>query len=272
MPAATARNQLKQAKRYVIKIGTNTLLTDQGAFNYEFALHLAGQIQHLRQHGREFILVSSGAIGLGRHFLGWKKSADITLSQTAASVGQAILMHHYAKVFQKTEQTISQVLLTHYDMLHSQNRQNIQNLLDHQLKLGLLPIINENDSVSTEDITFGDNDILSGYVSNMVKAEVLVLLTNVNGLYRNIDTQERMGFVPKITDAITECISEGKSSMGKGGMMSKILAAQLAAQSGTRTLVVNGLQPDVLNRISEGADIGTLFALPKKTIIPFLAG
>lgn len=207
------------------------------------------------------MIVSSGAIGLGNNHLRWNKTNDLILNQCSASVGQNLLLHSYSNCFKKHGVVISQLLLTHEDIADAKRKVNIRNLIEKLMELGIVAIINENDSVSTEEITFGDNDILSAYVSALIEADLLIILSDVNGLYRNLETEEIINFVESIDSEIKRCISKNKSELGKGGMPSKLIAAQLAASSNTITVVANSNEKNVIKRILNGESVGTLFCL-----------
>ena len=255
------RNQLKKANRIVIKLGTNTIIDGNGKFNYCFINELIKQISHLKDEGREIIIVSSGAIGLGNNYLGWLKTNDLVLNQCSASVGQNLLMNSYANCFNEHGIAISQLLLTHDDINDSKRKLNIKCLIEKLMNKGIIVIINENDSVSTEEITFGDNDILSALVSNLINADLLILLSNVNGLYKDINYEEIVNFVEKIDYRIRNCVSRNKSQFGKGGMRSKLRAVQLASASNTFTVIANSKEKEVIKKIIKGENIGTLFYL-----------
>jgi len=255
------RNQLKKANRIVIKLGTNAIIDDNGKFNYCFINGLIKQISYLKNEGKQIIIISSGAIGLGNNNLGWQKTDDLVLNQCSASVGQNLLMNSYAKCFSQYGITISQLLLTHEDINDSKRNTNIKSLIEKLMNLGIIAIINENDSVSTEEITFGDNDLLSACVSNLLDADLLILLSDVNGLYRNVKNEEIVDFVENIDSKIKKYVCRNKSKLGKGGMHSKLIAAQLVSASNTFTVIASSGEKEVIKRIIRGDNIGTLFYL-----------
>ncbi|MFH1439861.1 MAG: glutamate 5-kinase [Candidatus Woesearchaeota archaeon] len=255
------RNQLKKVNRIVIKLGTNTIIDDNGKFNYCFINGLIEQISHLKDEGKQIIIISSGAIGLGNNYLGWQKTNDLVLNQCSASVGQNLLMNSYANCFNKYSIAISQLLLTHEDINDPKRNANIKCLIERLMSLGIITIINENDSISTEEITFGDNDILSARVSNLIDADLLILLSDINGLYKNIKYKEIVDFVENIDLNIRKYVDENRSKLGKGGMHSKLIAAQLASHSNTFTVIASSIEKDVIKRIIRGENIGTLFYL-----------
>ena len=170
-------------------------------------------------------------------------------------------MNSYANSFNKYDLIISQLLLTHEDINDYKRGKNIKCLIERLMNLGVITIINENDSVSTEEITFGDNDLLSARVCNLLDANLLVLLSDVNGLYKNIKYEEIVEFVGSIDSRITGCVDRGKSELGKGGMHSKLIAAQLASASNTFTVIASSKEKNVIERIVKGDNIGTLFYL-----------
>lgn len=261
MDAFLWRGRLKDAKRIVIKLGSNTIIKDD-RFNCGLAEDLARQIRELYPEKR-FIIVTSGAIGLGRMHLAHEKTDDILLKQCLASVGQNILMHSYQDCFAMHGIRISQLLLTNDDLRDEKRKTNLKCILAKLASMGITTIINENDSVSTEEMTFGDNDILSAHISNLVEADLLILLSDVDGLYRNIYTKEIIDLVDDVDHRIMGFLDDKKSEMGTGGMRSKIAAAQIAAYSKTATVVANGSEKDVIRRILEGDMLGTMFKLDR---------
>lgn len=263
MDVFLARSHLKNAKRIVIKIGTNTIIGSDGAFNKSLAHSLAEDIAYLRQIGHEFIIVSSGAIGLGNRRMGWLKTDNDSLvkKQCAASIGQAILMRSYQECFETTGLTVSQLLLTYGDLEDPGRISTVKALMDHIIETGIIAVINENDSVSAEEITFGDNDILSARISCLVGADLLVILSNIDGFYKNFESRETMSHITAITPEITQCISKSTSGDGTGGMTSKIIAAKIASDCGAETIIAKGTEKNIIKRIFDGEDIGTLITL-----------
>lgn len=265
MDAFLARSHLKNTRRIVIKIGTNTIIDSTGAFNKALACGLAEDIVSLRQIGCEFIIVSSGAIGLGNRRLCWLKSEsddlDLVKKQCAASVGQAILMRSYQECFETSGLTVSQLLLTYGDLDDLARKSTVKNLMEKFIETGIIAVINENDSVSAEEITFGDNDILSARISCLVGAGLLIILSNIDGFYRNIESRETISHISAITPEIAQCISKDRSIDGTGGMSSKIIAAEIASSCGTETIIAKGAEKSIIKRILYGENIGTLITL-----------
>ncbi len=252
----TSRNHLTQAHRIVIKLGSTSIVNENGQFNTMFITSLARQIKDLTSQGKQVILVSSGAIGLGNAHLQWNNRDDILLNQCAAAVGQNILMSSYLQCFKEHGLVASQVLLTHNDL---KNPEGIKLLLKKHMNLGIIAVINENDSVSTEEITFGDNDLLSARVANIVDADLLVLLSDVNGLYSDVESKKVVGFVGTINSETEKYVNGDGSALGKGGMKSKLMAAQMAGKSNTKTIIAAAHKDNVLHKILSGEGIGTLF-------------
>lgn len=261
MVAFHIRNELTKAKRIVIKVGTNVILDDAGRIKQDTFNSLIRQVHELVDRKIEVVIVSSGAIGLGNRHLNWQNTDDIVLNQCAASVGQNLLINMYAKAFQEEGIDISQLLLTHENINDEAKRRNIRLLIEKLMGHNIVTVINENDSISTAEITFGDNDILSARVCNLLGADLLVLLSNVEGLYKNIKYEEIIDLVVNIDSDIKGCVDEKHSSLGKGGMYSKLLAAQIAADSNTFAVIANMNTPNVISRIIGGENIGTLFYL-----------
>ncbi|MFH1432719.1 MAG: glutamate 5-kinase [archaeon] len=255
------RNELKECRRIVIKIGTNTIIDSDGRFNHSLIRSIAEEIRDLKKEERQFAIVTSGAIGLGNRHMGWKKTESIVDNQCAASVGQALLMHAYHDCFKEHGLIVSQILLTYSDIFDPRRETTIRNLTKRLLETGMIPIINENDSVSTEEISFGDNDILSAHVARLTEADLLILLTNTDGLYRDIKKEDTINVIENIDPEIKKYISEKKSPDGKGGMSSKLIAAELAKESGILTVIAKGTEKDIIKRILSGEHTGTLFSL-----------
>ncbi len=250
------RERLKDAKRIVIKIESNTIIKDD-RFNLRLAEDIA---RHISTDAREFIIVSSGAVGLGKKHIRLENKNDIIVKQCLASVGQNQLMNSFSNCFRKYDTAISQLLLTHEDIKDLKRKDNVKNIIDRLTSFGITTIINENDSVSTEEISFGDNDILSAHISNLIDADILIILSNVDGLYKDMDTKEIVSLV-KDADIARGYVTQTKSELGCGGMGSKINAAEIASISETVTVVVNGNEEDVIRKIFEGAELGTIFTL-----------
>lgn len=250
--------------RIVVKVGTSTLTHATGRLNIRRVETLCRVLSDLKNAGHEIVLVSSGAIGMGVGKLSLKeRPRDIPGKQAAAAVGQCELMYTYDKLFSEYNHTVAQILLTSSDIDHEERRSNIQNTLFRLLELDALPIINENDTVTTDEIVIGDNDTLSAVVAVTVRADLLVLLSDIDGLYTadpHKDPSARL--IPRV-EALTEevlALGGGKgSALGTGGMTTKLHAAQLATQAGIDMMIANGDRPERLYEIVEGQPVGTRF-------------
>lgn len=250
--------------RIVVKVGTSTLTHATGRLNIRRVETLCRVLSDLKNAGHEIVLVSSGAIGMGVGKLSLKeRPRDIPGKQAAAAVGQCELMYTYDKLFSEYNHTVAQILLTSSDIDHEERRSNIQNTLFRLLELDALPIINENDTVTTDEIVIGDNDTLSAVVAVTVRADLLVLLSDIDGLYTadpHKDPSARL--IPRV-EALTEevlALGGGKgSALGTGGMATKLHAAQIATQAGIDMMIANGDRPERLYEIVEGQPVGTRF-------------
>jgi glutamate 5-kinase len=263
------RERIKQAERIVIKVGTSTLTYDNGRINLTNMDHLCRSVSNLMNKGKQVILVSSGAIGVGVGRLRLpEKPASIRHKQAVAAVGQCELMKTYSRLMSDYTYTVGQVLLTKDDIDDQQTRANIVNTFEALLEMEIVPIVNENDTVSTREIyhngTFGDNDTLSAIVAVLVEADLLIMLTDIDGLY---DSDPRINkdavfvsYVPEITDEIESSAGSEGSKRGTGGMRSKILAARIATVAGLDAIIANGSAPNVIDEIADGKSIGTMFA------------
>lgn len=265
-----AREKLKDKQRIVIKIGSSSLThTYTGDLNLMKIEKLVRVISDLRGQGKDVVLVSSGAIAAGRQALGHHRKPDtLAEKQAFAAVGQARLMMVYQRLFAEYNQTAAQILLTKDTMVNDSSRYNAQNTFDELLNLGTIPIVNENDTVSTSEIpyvdSFGDNDRLSAIVAALIGADLLILLSDIDGLYtddpRDHPEARFISLVPEITQ---EFLSMGKdtsgSDVGTGGMSAKLAAARIATDSGADMVIANGDQVDVILDIMAGREKGTLF-------------
>ncbi|HOL31579.1 MAG TPA: glutamate 5-kinase [Anaerohalosphaeraceae bacterium] len=256
----------KQAKRIVIKIGTSTLTTTDGV-NSAYIRTLAAQVAYLRQLGKQVILVSSGAIGMGAKRLKLTGPVtDMKMRQACAAIGQPLLMHEYHKAFGEAGMIVSQVLLTAEVLNHRKSYLNLRNAIEQLLHLGIVPIINENDCVSTAEIgtAFGDNDKLSALVASKIDADLLIMLTDIDALYdkdpRKYKEAKPVHFVEEITEPLIKAAGGRGSAHGTGGMKTKLQAASIASAAGCRTVLAHGKEPDVIQKIIDGQIIGTLFA------------
>ena len=250
--------------RIVVKVGTSTLAHSTGNINIRHVEELCKVLSDLKNAGHEMILVSSGAIGMGVGKLSLKeKPQDMPTKQAAAAVGQCELMYTYDKLFSEYNHTVAQILLTGLDLEDNERYHNIQNTMNRLLELNVLPVINENDTVSTQEIAVGDNDTLGAIVAVSMKADMLILLSDIDGLYTSDphkdETAELISLVTEITPEI-EALGGGKgSSLGTGGMATKLNAAKLCLSKGTEMVIANGANPSVLYDIVDGKKIGTRF-------------
>ena len=250
--------------RICIKVGTSTLAHATGHMNIRQVENLCKVLSDLKNAGHEIILVSSGAIGMGVGKLGLgKRPTDTPTKQAAAAVGQCELMYVYDKSFGEYNHTVAQMLLTADDFDHSDRLQNFHNALARLLELGCLPIINENDTVATAELGIGDNDTLGAIVAVNAGAELLVLLSDIDGLYtadpRKHPEAKLIEVVPAITPEILS-LAEGKGSeLATGGMSTKLSAAKIATEKGCDMIITNGKHPEVLYDIVEGKPVGTRF-------------
>lgn len=261
MPHLTARTRLAASRRVVVKIGTRVLVQRNGRPDSRRMAELVDGLAALRREQREVIVVSSGAIACGLQALGMKKKpADLPTLQMAAAVGQSRLMAAYDRLFARKKCRIGQVLLTHDDLEHRRRHLNARNSILKLLEHGVIPIINENDVVSVDEIKFGDNDALASRSAMLVQADLLILLTTVNG-FRKVDAKGHSRRVDFLTDVTADTLAHagGKGSIfSTGGMASKLTSAVEAARMGTPVVIANGRQDGILQRIMAGANVGTL--------------
>ncbi len=254
------RQAIKEKKRIVIKIGSSSLThAETGNLDLEKMEKLVRLLTDLRNSGKEVVLVSSGAIAVGRKMLGLKeRPADISGKQACAAVGQASLMTIYQKLFSEYHQLTAQILLTKYIMINDISRQNARNTFEKLNEMGVIPIVNENDTISTEEI----NDTLSAIVAALIHADLLILLSDIDGLYsddpRKNEKAEFISLVPELTE---EYITMGKgagTSFGTGGMKTKLSAARIAADSGADMVITNGNRIENIRAVLNGEPVGTL--------------
>ena len=258
------RNDFKQIKRCVIKVGSAMLTGEQG-LNQQALDRCVDQIAEIRRLGIEVILVSSGAVADGMMRLGWKtRPRALYELQAAAAVGQMGLVQAYESRFQKHKMHTAQILLTHDDLSNRKRYLNARSTLRTLLELGVIPVINENDTVSFDEMRFGDNDTLAALVANLIEAELLVILTDQQGLFdqdpRNNADANLISEAVAGDESLEKLAGSTPGSLGRGGMLSKVKAATLAARSGTSTVIASGDTPQVLNQIFNGEQIGTLLS------------
>jgi glutamate 5-kinase len=265
------RTALTQCKRIVVKVGSS-LVTNQGAgLDIDALGNWARQIAALSASGYEVVLVSSGAIAEGMQRLGWRtRPTSIHDLQAAAAVGQMGLVQAYESCFRRHDLHAAQVLLTHADLADRERYLNARTTLITLLSLRVIPIINENDTVVTDEIKFGDNDTLGALVTNLIDADALIILTDQNGLYTGDPRKNPSAALvneAQAGDAELESMAGGAGSqIGRGGMITKILAAKRAAQSGAHTIIASGHECDVLLRLLQGEAVGTLLTAPALTL------
>jgi glutamate 5-kinase len=254
---------MKEAKRFVVKVGS-ALVTNRGAgLDASAIARWAGQVAKLRQSGRELVLVSSGAIAEGMQRLGWtRRPSAMHELQAAAAVGQMGLAQVYESCFRQHGLHTAQVLLTHADLADRQRYLNARSTLLTLLGLGIIPVINENDTVVTDEIRFGDNDTLAALVTNLVEADCLIILTDQEGLYTDDPRRNPQATLIRSAMAgeprLEELAGGTGSTIAKGGMLTKVLAAKRAARSGAQTVIASGNEADVLVRLAAGEAVGTL--------------
>lgn len=249
--------------RVVIKVGTSTLAHSTGRLNIRRVEHLCKVMADLKNAGHELVLVSSGAIGMGVGKMGLRsRPTDMPTKQAAAAVGQCELMYTYDKLFSEYSHSVAQLLLTGEDIT-GQRRHNVENTLFRLLELGIMPIVNENDTVATEEIEIGDNDTLGAVVAVSVQADLLVLLTDIDGLYtadpHTHPDAKLLPVVEVIDDKLLAMAGGSTSGLGTGGMNTKLSAAKIATAAGCDVVIANGADPDLLYRIVEGESVGTRF-------------
>lgn len=256
--------------RIVVKVGTSTLAYRTGHLNIRAVERLCRVLSDIKNAGHEVILVSSGAIGMGLGKLNMKKRPDdIPTKQAAAAVGQCELMYTYDKLFAEYRHTVAQVLITGYDVSHDESYRNFKNTINRLLELGTLPIVNENDTVSTDEISIGDNDSLSAIVAVSVQADLLVLLSDIDGLYTadpHTDPRQAklIDIVEQITPEILALGGEKGSEFATGGMATKLHAAQICSEHGCEMLIMNGARPNQLYDVLDGKSVGTRFLARKE--------
>ena len=257
--------------KIVIKVGTSTLAHATGKLNIRRTQELCRVLSDLKNAGTEVILVSSGAIGMGVGKLGLKeKPTDIPTKQAAAAVGQCELMYTYDRMFAEHSHTVAQILLTGADFTAEDRHENFSNTLSRLLALGVLPIINENDTIATEEIKVGDNDTLSAYVATSCQADLLIILSDVDGLYsadphkdKDAKLIERVHTPPK---SLFSLAGEEGSALGTGGMKTKLKAAEICVENGVDMVIANGENPEILYDIVAGKEHGYTRFFADKTV------
>ena len=264
MSTSAQRSALKRARRIVVKVGSS-VLTDDGVLRRRVFGDVARQVSQLCDDGREIVIVSSGAIAIGSNRLGWEHPApSIPEMQAAAAVGQIGLIELYQRRFARYGKHVAQVLVTRRGLEAREHFLNARHTLLTLLRLGVVPIVNENDTVATEEIRFGDNDNLSATIVNLVGADLLVILSDVDGLYTSPPVPgdpkpDLYDVVEEVTPEIARAAAGSRSAFGRGGMTTKLEAVQAAARCGGSTVLCNGRRRDVLLRVAAGEPLGTLF-------------
>ncbi|NLW90688.1 MAG: glutamate 5-kinase [Syntrophomonadaceae bacterium] len=258
------REELGQAKRIVVKVGTSTLTYANGKVNLQRIENLVREMADLHNRGVEVLLVSSGAVGVGANRMGFKKiPRTMPGKQALAAIGQGALMHLYEKFFAEYDKTVAQVLLTRGDLDERLRYLNATNALLAILGMEVIPVINENDTVVVEELKFGDNDTLSAMVAGLVDANLLIILSDVDGLYdcdpRSNSQAALLSEVTEINDAMEDNSRTRGSSFASGGMLTKLKAARICMASGVPMVIANSGEKDVIRRVVDGDNLGTLF-------------
>lgn len=259
------RSHFKDKKRIVFKVGTSTITHEEtGGLDLVKLERFIRILTDLHNQGKDIIVVSSGAIGVGRKALGLSKKPDsISLKQACAAIGQSRLMTIYQKLFSEYNQFTAQILMTKFTIVNDNSRHNARNTFEELLNLGVIPIVNENDTVATDEIDFGDNDSLSAVVAAIAGADLLVLLSDIDGMYtddpnRNPEA-ELISYVESISDEMIEMAKGPSTTLGTGGMSAKIYAAGIANDAGADMAIINGEDMDNIIRLIDGEELGTVF-------------
>lgn len=266
MTEGVKREIIREARRIVVKVGTAVLTTEEGSLDRLKLQSLARQVKTLRSEGLQVVMVTSGAIVAGMARLALKKRPEtLPALQAAAAVGQGLLMATYDEFFSALGLKVAQILLTRGDFYDRARYLNARNTISALLDMGVVPIINENDTTATDEIKFGDNDLLSALVAGLLKADLLIMLSDVDGLYETAPDGRLtlLSTVEEITDKVKSLVFETRSGVGTGGMESKLEAAALATSAGEAVLVANGRKENILLEIMSGSEVGTLFKAAK---------
>lgn len=263
------REELKECGRIVAKVGTSTITYPNGKLNLKRIEELAWVLADLRNRGMEVTLVTSGAIGVGAVRMAMRERPTIMREkQAAAAVGQAVLMQIYHNFFDRYNQTVAQVLLTKEEIGSEERYQNTKNTLETLLEMGIIPIVNANDTISTYEIEISDNDQLSAMVAEIIHADLLILLTDIDALYdkdpRANPDAKRIADVAEVTGEIERMAGEKGSAFSVGGMKTKLQAAKICEKAGVRMAIALGEDPKVIHRLLDGEDVGTCFGWDRK--------
>jgi glutamate 5-kinase len=258
------RDRLKDKKKIVVKVGTSTLTHSNGKLNLMRIEKLVRVLADLNSNGKQVILVSSGAIATGAAKMGiTKKPSDKIKKQALAAIGQAELIRIYDKFFEEYNKTCAQILVTKDGIVNSVRRRNARNTINELLSMGIIPVINENDTVSTHEIEFGDNDTLSAAVATMINADLLIILSDIDGMFTSdprLNTEATLvNEVFTLDDLVESYVSGTASVFGTGGMSSKIIAARHCMDHEVDMIITNGEDPSVIFDVLEGKEVGTLF-------------
>lgn len=263
------RDRLKDKNIIVIKIGTSSLTYSNGRLNLSRIEHFVDIVCKLRELGKQVVIVSSGSIAVGVGKLGRsERPTDLPGKQAAAAIGQAVLMKIYRKFFDKYDINVAQILLTYDVITQEKKNENARNTFSKLLELGAVPIVNENDSVATEEIEIGDNDRLSAMVALLCNANLLVLFSDIDGLFNanpktNPDAK-RWSVIEELTPEVEAAAGSAGSNFGTGGMVTKLLAVKMCKPAGIDTIIANSDAPEIIFDILDGKDIGTLFVADQK--------
>lgn len=263
------RDKIKHKQRIVIKVGTSSLVHEQtGEIDLIRMEQLVRVICDLKNQGKDVVLVSSGAIGVGRKALGLKKRpSTLPVKQACAAVGQAVLMMMYQKLFREYNHTAAQILMTKHTIVREESSFNAKNTFNQLFAMDAIPIVNENDTISTSEIEIGDNDTLSAVVAALCSADLLVLLSDIDGLYTDDPNKSSdakfIEYVPVIDRKLYDMAGGSSTSFGTGGMITKIDAARIATDSGCDMIIANGQDFHVISKIMQGENIGTMFLAHK---------
>ena len=247
----------------VVKIGTSSLTYENGKMNYRRIEKLVRVLADLKNTGKNVVLVSSGAIAVGVDRLNLpNRPVKLKEKQATAAVGQCQLMSLYDRFFMQYGHDVAQILLTKYTIDNEKSRENAKNTFSALLDMNIVPVINENDVISTEEIEFGDNDTLSAYVAELVGADLLIIMTDIDGFYdkdpKSHDDARLITEIYEVTDDIKKRAGGAGSKRGTGGMITKLLAAEIAQKYNINTVIVNGDDPEIIYNVIEGAEVGTL--------------
>lgn len=263
--------KIKNAKRIVIKVGTSTLTYSTGRINIRRIEQLSRTLADLSHEGREIILVSSGAVGVGMSKLGFsERPKTVREKQASSAVGQSELMSIYGKLFAEYGCDVAQILLTKNVIEDEKRKQNAITTFNTLLEWGVIPIVNENDAISSEEIEFGDNDTLSAMVACLTKADLLIILSDIDGLYsadpHKSDDAELISEIEEVTDELFRIAGGAGSNRGTGGMHTKLIAAQRVMEEGISMIITGGQKPAVIYDILDGKQVGTLFKGRKQEV------